>query len=213
MVCWSAWFCIIDNMQTCTVYALLEWFSSPQNSHHNTFPSGNDQVDDSSNSDSDGGGDCGQVIGIAVVVVLLVVAVACIVGLVIWNIKLHKKNLQLQTPNQWVKQQSLISLGCWNFQLGTQLHKQLQSQHMSWLINPKIEKDPAYSVTGVQESSVDHHYEAIPVNNRHVKTKNWWCTIIADITDNNWKLKSVVWLFYSNLANLKYYCFVCYLDE
>ena len=85
-------------MQTCTVYALLEWFSSTQNSH-NTSPSGNNQVDDSSDSDSDG---VGQVIGIAIVVVLLVVAIACIVGLVIWNIKLHKKNLQLQTPNQWV---------------------------------------------------------------------------------------------------------------
>ena len=35
----------------------------------------------------------------------------------------------------------------------------------------KMENNPAYSVTGVQESSADHHYEAIPVN-RHVKTKN-----------------------------------------
>ena len=36
----------------------------------------------------------------------------------------------------------------------------------------KMEKNPAYSVAAVQESSEDHHYEAIPVNNRHVKTKN-----------------------------------------
>ena len=34
-----------------------------------------------------------------------------------------------------------------------------------------MEKNPAYSVTGVQESSVDHHYESIPINNRYTKAK------------------------------------------
>ena len=34
-----------------------------------------------------------------------------------------------------------------------------------------VEKNPAYSVAGVQESSVDHQYESIPVNNRFNKTK------------------------------------------
>ena len=34
-----------------------------------------------------------------------------------------------------------------------------------------MEKNPAYATTGVQESSVDHHYESIPVNNRYTKAK------------------------------------------
>lgn len=39
--------------------------------------------------------DCGvHTIGIAVTLVLLVVAIVCIVGLVVWNIKLYKKLTQ-----------------------------------------------------------------------------------------------------------------------
>ena len=36
--------------------------------------------------------------------------------------------------------------------------------------NVNIEKNPSYSVTGVQDSSVDHHYDVIPSSD-DVKTK------------------------------------------
>ena len=42
----------------------------------------------------------GHIFGIAVVAVLLVVAIACIVGLVIWIVQLNKKNMRLQTSKQ-----------------------------------------------------------------------------------------------------------------
>ena len=34
-----------------------------------------------------------------------------------------------------------------------------------------MDKNPAYSVIGVQDSSEDHHYESIPVNNRYTKAR------------------------------------------
>ena len=41
-----------------------------------------------------------QTIGIAVLVVLLVVAIACIVGLIVWNVKLNKKLAQAKSKEK-----------------------------------------------------------------------------------------------------------------
>jgi len=57
------------------------------------FFSDNSHLDDSCNCDYGG-----HIIGIAIVTVLLVVAIACIVGLVIWIVKLNKKIIQ--SPKQ-----------------------------------------------------------------------------------------------------------------
>ncbi len=48
------------------------------------------------------------------------------------------------------------------------LFKMFQSQHTYELVsnfktdNVNIEKNPSYSVTGVQDGSLDHHYDVIP---------------------------------------------------
>ena len=56
--------------------------------------------DEEKSTDDD---NCGsQIIGIAVLLVLLVVAVVCIIGLVIWNVLSHKKLAQAKSKEMWV---------------------------------------------------------------------------------------------------------------
>ena len=65
------------------------------NTPHNYFSPENTQHKDDSSCDCGG-----QITGISIVTVLLMVALVCIVGLVVWNVQLNKKIIQLQSQKQ-----------------------------------------------------------------------------------------------------------------
>ena len=63
--------------------------------HYSLFLNLTVDKDEEKSTDGD---NCGsQIIGIAILLVLLVVAVVCIVGLVIWNVMSHKKLAQAKS--------------------------------------------------------------------------------------------------------------------
>ncbi|XP_065918207.1 adhesion G-protein coupled receptor V1-like isoform X2 [Dysidea avara] len=122
-----------------------------QNAMVTVYAEFRDASDSSSSSTSNVG-----TIGIAVVSVLLIVAIVCIIGLVIWIIRLSKTNARMKSTEITSPASS---------------HKPSTAEPTYELVEKKLSSDvnmennPAYSVTGVLDSTPGHQYECIPVTN------------------------------------------------
>ena len=128
------------------------------------------------NSNSESSSDF-NVVGIAIFIVLLVIAIICNTVQAVLYYKLKKKKLQSEIVTKWVIVQCVQPIPaacCYYSNVRQAMQREYKSDEVAYEIMDKsgdveMDKNPAY--TAQEETSMDNEYVNVPT--RQAKVKQW----------------------------------------